>query len=85
VDVFAKPRTPAQGYGIDLETVRATVSYMHDDAAGTPGMERLAAAFARVLSEIDAAARQQPAARPDPTPMSARFIAFRRPATGRVG
>ncbi len=67
------PRTPM----LDLATVRDTVSYMHDDAARTPGCERLAIAFGAVMREIDAVERL----RRDPPAgevIASRFIPFRR-------
>ena len=75
--VFTSIRRQPPSSTIDLETVRATVGYMHDDARCTPGMERLAMAFDAVLREIDAAERAQtPQAARDV--ITARFLPFRR-------
>ncbi len=62
---------------IDLDTLRDTVGYMHDDARGRPGLERLSAAFEAVLREIDAVSARRPAAHP-PEVAGTRFIPFRR-------
>lgn len=39
---------------IDLDTVRETLSYMHDDMRSVPGLERVAAALGRAIEEIEA-------------------------------
>lgn len=51
-------RTPHQSLGrrlkIDLETMRETLAYMHDDTRRCPELAALSHALARTLDEIDA-------------------------------
>lgn len=56
--MFGSIRRQSRPRGLDLTTMRATVSYMHDDAVRTPGCERVAEAFSAVLGEIEAAERK---------------------------
>jgi hypothetical protein len=75
--VLRSSHRPARAPAIDLDTIRETVSYMHDDVARVQELERLAAAFRSVLKELDAVG--QPAAADAPARvMAARFIPFRR-------
>lgn len=48
-------RKTVQPASIDLDTVRETLSYMHDDMRDAPGLERVAAALGRAIDEIEAA------------------------------
>jgi hypothetical protein len=51
-----KPWPPS----IDLTTVRQTVAYMQGDMARVPGLEKIAAALAEALAEIDAVQPRRP-------------------------
>lgn len=59
---------------IDLETVRATLSYMHDDMCGVPALAGARAALAEALQHIE---RIAPAAAPAPKAALARRLGMR--------
>lgn len=75
--MFRIPRDkPSWPPAIDLTTVRDTLAYMQDDMARVPGLEKVAAAMAATLQEIDAV---KPAPRPiaHGSPFAARFLPWR--------
>ena len=52
--MFKISRTRSWPPAIDLSTVRTTVAYMQGDLARVPGFEKIAAALATAIKEIDA-------------------------------
>lgn len=58
---------------MDLQTVRETLIYIESDCRDQPGLQRLSAALAQTISEID---RVTPAIEPSPRAdvVSARFL-----------
>lgn len=60
------PRHPL----IDLETVRETLAYMHDDMTGVTGLAKIRDALAHAMAEIEAheAARDKQHASTSPPP-----------------
>ncbi|MEQ1718643.1 MAG: hypothetical protein ABL907_22100 [Hyphomicrobium sp.] len=51
--MFKSLGRPAKPRHIDLETVRETLLYIESDCKTCPGLERLSAALAQTISEID--------------------------------
>lgn len=68
--------TPPWPPAIDLDTVRDTLLYMHDDMKRVPGLEKVAQAIESTLSEIEAAQRSAKPVRH--APIMARFLPSRR-------
>lgn len=50
---------------IDLESVRATLEYLHGDVEAEPALQRFAAALRSALAEIDRARLDAPVSRFD--------------------
>lgn len=74
--MFRIPRDKSWPPEVDLTTVRETLAYMQDDMQRVPGLEKVAAAMAATLAEIDAV---KPAPRPlaSNSPFAARFLPWR--------
>jgi hypothetical protein len=65
-------RTKAPPRTLDLATVRETLAYVHDDMRRAPGLERVAAALAAAIAEVEWAERASAPSRTRPAP--ARFL-----------
>lgn len=72
LQVFRIPRPTSWPPQIDLSTVRDTLTYMHDDAARVPGLERLKDALAAAIREAETAERKAPPLVAGP--LAARFL-----------
>lgn len=71
--VFKVVRPSRKWQHVDLKTVRETLVYMKNDCKACPGLERVASALERTISEIDrVASKTEPELAPQV--ISARFI-----------
>lgn len=73
--MFRSPNLKSRAPAIDLATVRDTISYMQDDIAHTPGLERVASALRAAMAEID---RLEPERDAPAAPVAARFMSWQR-------
>lgn len=58
--MFRIPRRRPWPPEIDLATARETLAYIEDDMRRVPGLEKVAEAVSRAMSEIDAAQAAAP-------------------------
>lgn len=73
--MFRIPRSQPWPPAIDLATVRETLHYMHDDMKRVPGLEAVATALEKAMSEIDTAERDaKKSRRTNLSPVAAKFM-----------